>query len=71
MGNKTIYNKSVNDFSLYDELPSVNEWIKTQDVKTTKEIKIPEKLVDQLVILGMQRQRKNRVLRDIDTSEWL
>ncbi len=49
MGNKTIYNKSANDFSLYDELPSVNEWIKTHQVKTTKEIKIPEKLVDQVI----------------------
>lgn len=37
------------EFSIKNELPSVSEWIKTQKIKSTKEIKIPEKLVDQVI----------------------
>ncbi|UCE36057.1 MAG: ATP-dependent protease LonB [Thermoplasmata archaeon] len=37
------------DFSKKDELPSVGEWIKTQDIKSTKDIQIPERLVDQVI----------------------
>ncbi|KAA0007158.1 MAG: ATP-dependent protease LonB [Thermoplasmata archaeon] len=32
-----------------DELPSIDEWIKKHDFKTTKEIKVPEKLLEQVI----------------------
>ena len=41
--------KRTSELSEDEELPSVGEWIKTQDFKTTKEIEIPDLLVDQVI----------------------
>ncbi|MEE9152231.1 MAG: ATP-dependent protease LonB [Thermoplasmata archaeon] len=49
MGFELNTKKRTSEFSLDNELPSVREWIKTQDFKTTKEIEIPDKLVDQVI----------------------
>lgn len=49
MGYDTQSKKGAFDFNSGDELPSVGEWIKTQRFKTTKEIEIPDLLVDQVI----------------------
>jgi Lon-like ATP-dependent protease len=48
MGNYLIKNNS-GKTPFDDDLPGPGEWIKTQDFKTTKDIKIPERLVDQVI----------------------
>jgi len=37
------------DSSERDELKPIDEWIKSQDFKTTAEIKVPELLLDQVI----------------------
>ncbi len=49
MDDYLINNKSANVPSFDDEMPRPGEWIETQDFKTTKDIKIPERLVDQVI----------------------
>ncbi|UCE74474.1 MAG: ATP-dependent protease LonB [Methanomassiliicoccales archaeon] len=49
MGFSLFHKKSENRFSEDDELPSVGKWIKNQIFKTTKDIKIPDLLVDQVI----------------------
>jgi len=49
MGYDTQSKNSAFDLTSEDELPSVSEWIKTQRFKITKEIEIPDLLVDQVI----------------------
>jgi Lon-like ATP-dependent protease len=49
MGLHLFRKKDDMDFSFDHGLQNVGEWIKTQDFKNTKEIKIPDRLVDQVI----------------------
>jgi Lon-like ATP-dependent protease len=49
MGFHLLHKKDTNDFSDNSGLKSVGEWIKTQNYKSTKDIKIPDRLVDQVI----------------------
>jgi Lon-like ATP-dependent protease len=49
MGINLLHKKGGDDIISKNELPNVNEWVKDQEIKSTKEIKIPEKLVDQVI----------------------
>lgn len=52
-----------------EKLPSIDEWIKEQDFETTAEIKVPEKLIDQVIgqdkaveIIKKAAQQKRHVM---------
>jgi Lon-like ATP-dependent protease len=49
MGFHLLHKKDTKDFSDDSGLQSVGEWIKTQNYKSTKDIKIPDRLVDQVI----------------------
>lgn len=49
MGFNSKPKKGPKKFSSDDPLQSVGEWIKTQDFKTTRDIQIPDMLVDQVI----------------------
>jgi Lon-like ATP-dependent protease len=49
MGFNSDSKKGTKKFSSDDPLQSVGEWIKTQDFKTTRDIQIPDMLVDQVI----------------------
>ena len=49
MGNDLHHENKANELSSTNEPPSIGAWIKNQHFKTTKDIDIPERLVDQVI----------------------